>query len=108
MNFIAHQRRIQNFSLEGAPIPRGRLPNILIIFSQKPYEIKEILVRSGARAGGAPLNPPLHMSIVNTTKSTCNKFKTLVDRRVTTQILMIHDLKYKLISIWKYGYWVLW
>ena len=29
----------------------GRLPNILIIFSEKPYEI---LVRRGARAGCAP------------------------------------------------------
>ena len=29
----------------------GRLPNILVIFSEKPYEIKEILVRRG----GAPL-----------------------------------------------------
>ena len=38
----------------------GRLPNILIIFSEKPYEIKEILVCRGARAGCAPLNPPLH------------------------------------------------
>ena len=28
----------------------GRLPNILIIFSEKPYEIKEILVCGG---GGA-------------------------------------------------------
>ena len=32
----------------------GRLPNILVIFSEKPYEIKEILVRRGARAGCAP------------------------------------------------------
>ena len=32
----------------------GRLPNILVIFSEKPYEIKEILVRGG---GGA--HPPL-------------------------------------------------
>ena len=32
----------------------GRLPNILIIFSEKPYEIKEILVHRGMRAGGAP------------------------------------------------------
>ena len=30
------------------------LPNILVVFSEKPYEIKEILVRRGARAGGAP------------------------------------------------------
>ena len=40
----------------------GRQPNILVIFSEKPYEIKEILVRRGrARAGGAPPppNPPL-------------------------------------------------
>ena len=33
----------------------GRLPNILIIFSEKPYEIKEILVRrEGGRAPGVP------------------------------------------------------
>ena len=31
----------------------------MIIFSEKPYEIKEILVRRVARAGCAPLNPPL-------------------------------------------------
>ena len=37
----------------------GRLPNILVIFSEKPYEIKEILVHRGARAGCGPLNPPL-------------------------------------------------
>ena len=36
----------------------GRLPNILVIFSENPYEIKEILVHRGARAGCAPLNPP--------------------------------------------------
>ena len=35
----------------------GRLPNILAIFSEKPYEIKEILVRRGARAGCAPPPP---------------------------------------------------
>ena len=41
--------------LGGAPIRRGgRLPNILVIFSEKPYEIKEILVRRGARTGCAP------------------------------------------------------
>ena len=39
----------------GAPIPRGCLPNILVIFSEKPYEIKEILLRTGE----PPLNPPL-------------------------------------------------
>ena len=45
------QGRIQNFPQEGAPIPGGgRLPNILVIFSEKPYEIKEILVRRGGRA----------------------------------------------------------
>ena len=33
----------------------GRLPIILVVFSEKPYEIKEILVRRrGACAGGAP------------------------------------------------------
>ena len=32
----------------------GRLPNILVIFSEKPYEIKEILVRWGGGAPGAP------------------------------------------------------
>ena len=32
----------------------GRQPNILVLFSEKPYEIKEILVRRGARAGCAP------------------------------------------------------
>ena len=36
----------------------GGLPNILIIFSEKPYEIKEILVRGGG-AWALPLNPPL-------------------------------------------------
>ena len=39
----------------------GRQPNILAIFFEKPYEIKEILVRRGGHAPGAPpLNPPLH------------------------------------------------
>ena len=42
--------------LRGGTNPWGRLPNILIIFSEKPYEIKEILVRGGGRAGCAP--PP--------------------------------------------------
>ena len=32
----------------------GRLPNISVIFSEKPYEIKEILVRRGGGAPGAP------------------------------------------------------
>ena len=36
--------------LGGAPIPTGALPNILVIFSEKPYENKEILVRRGVRA----------------------------------------------------------
>ena len=50
---MTNQGQIQNFSQEGAPIPRGgRLPNNLVVFSEKPYEIKEILVRRGARAGG--------------------------------------------------------
>ena len=45
-----------------APIPRGRrLPNILIIVSEKPYEIKEILVCGGGAPGAprTPLNPLL-------------------------------------------------
>ena len=37
----------------------GRLPNILVVFSEKPYEIKEILVRRGGALGAPPLNPPL-------------------------------------------------
>ena len=50
------QGRIQNFSFEEAPIPRGMcLPNILVIFSAKPYEIKEILVRNG---GVCRVHPP--------------------------------------------------
>ena len=36
----------------------GDLPNILIIFSEKIYKIKEILVCSWA-AGVPPLDPPL-------------------------------------------------
>ena len=45
--------------LEGAPTAcRGCLRNILIKFSEKPYEIKENLVREG-RAGSAPLDPSL-------------------------------------------------
>ena len=31
----------------GRQYPGGRLPNILVIFSEKPYEIKEFLVRRG-------------------------------------------------------------
>ena len=49
-----NQGRIQNFSEEGAPISGG-LPNILIIFSEKPYDKKEILVRRGR--GGAGCAP---------------------------------------------------
>ena len=48
---MGYQGKIQNFSEEGAPIPRGCLPNILIIFSEKPHEIKEILVHRGAHVG---------------------------------------------------------
>ena len=33
----------------------GRQPNILVIFSEKPYEIKEILVRRG---GARRMRPP--------------------------------------------------
>ena len=41
--------------LGGAPIPKGgHLPNILVIFSEKPYEIKYILVHSGRGMPGAP------------------------------------------------------
>ena len=55
------QGRIQNFSFEGAPMPRrGRyLPNIIVIFSGKPYEIKEILVCRGPCQVHPPLNLPL-------------------------------------------------
>ena len=52
----------------------GRLPNILVIFSEKPYEIKEISVRRGARAGCAP--PKSASAIcekVHTLKKTRNK-----------------------------------
>ena len=35
----------------------GRLPNILIIFTEKPHEIKEILVRGRGGAGGGPRPP---------------------------------------------------
>ena len=38
---------------EGRRSPGEHLPNILILFSENPYEIKEILVRKG---GGRP--PP--------------------------------------------------
>ena len=42
------QGRIQKLLLGGGRQSLGgRLPNILIIFSRKPYEIKEILVRMG-------------------------------------------------------------
>ena len=43
------------------PIKRGRQPNIFYIFSEKPHEIKEILVcRGGARRERpSPLDPPL-------------------------------------------------
>ena len=53
----------------------GRLPNILVVFSEKPYEIKEILVRKGGGlAPGAPsLNPPL----CTTNNNTLAFFKTL-------------------------------
>ena len=32
----------------------GRLPNVVVVFSEKPYEIKEILVHGGGRVPGAP------------------------------------------------------
>ena len=50
------QGRIQNFSWERVSIPRGRLPNILVIFSEKRYEIKEILVCRGGACRVCPLN----------------------------------------------------
>ena len=55
------QERIQSFVQEGALAPsHGRLPNILIKFSGKPYEIKEILVlKGGGTPGVPPLDPPL-------------------------------------------------
>ena len=43
----------------GANPLRGRLSNILVIFSKKPYEIKEILVPGGGAPSVLPLNPPL-------------------------------------------------
>ena len=57
------QGRIQTVQ-EGAPTPsRGRLPNVLIKFTGKPYEIKEILVRRGGRAPGAsPLRSATEIS----------------------------------------------
>ena len=45
-----HQGRNQNFSQEGAPIPRGGGTGP--IFSEKPYEIEEILVRMGVHDSG--------------------------------------------------------
>ena len=54
-NMLTHQGRIQTFVQEGAPTPsRGRLPNILIKFTGKPYEIKEILVRRGGASRERP------------------------------------------------------
>ena len=37
------------------PLKRGRQTNIYFIFSEKPHEIKEILVCRGTRAGSVPL-----------------------------------------------------
>ena len=39
----------------------GRQPNILVIFSEKPYEIKEILVRRGARQ----VRPPKSATVLS-------------------------------------------
>ena len=39
------------------PQRRGRQPKILVIFSEKPYEIKEILVRRGGARRGRPPSP---------------------------------------------------
>ena len=41
------------------PVKRGRQPNILYIFSEKPHDIKEILVCRGRAPGASPLDPPL-------------------------------------------------
>ena len=56
--FIATEGADPELLLGGGANPwgEGRLPNILIIFSKKPYEIKGILVRmgGGARRGRPP------------------------------------------------------
>ena len=50
---IIFQGRIQNFSQEGVPIPRGSPTQYFDNISEKPYKIKEILARRGGRALGA-------------------------------------------------------
>ena len=58
------QGRIQTFVKKGAPTPtQGHLPNTLIQFSGKPYEIKEILVL-GRGAGAPPLDPQLQSIVL--------------------------------------------
>ena len=48
--------------LGGAPIAGGGcLPNILVIFSRKPFEIKEILV---CRGGTCRVHPPKSATVV--------------------------------------------
>ena len=46
----------------------GRLPNILVIFSEKSHEIKEILVRGGG--GRPPPNPPEIIHLRNLIRAT--------------------------------------
>ena len=87
------QGRIQTFVQEGAPtLTRGRLPNTLIKFSRKPYEIKEILVHRG-RAPGAP--PPLRSATglqpqSGTTLFACIVFnETKMDPHTNTFVLFV-------------------
>ena len=57
-----YQWRIQDFTEEGAPTPRGggRQHTILPKFPKKPNEIERIWTPGGGRGGSArPLRPPL-------------------------------------------------
>ena len=68
------------------PIPGvggGRLPNILIIFAEKPYEIKEILVR-----GGWPGVPPKSATVKGNYTTIKVSERTLRD---TFALLFFHD-----------------
>ena len=89
------QGRIEDSPLEGAlTLGRGRVKYDFAEFSTKElHEIKKILGRRGARAGGAPLDPPLILNIKDPSNNLPVQQNTCGSTKFSALSSQLHCLK---------------